>query len=171
MDEKRLEHSWNVHCYVNEYLRFADAKAFGIVAWTSTVIGAIWVSGVGPHVLGLRFSRTWTSASTLEGVLGYGAFLSLFIGFALSAWCIKPRLFDPLLVSRIFFGGIAKYKDGKQYSEAIRGCSLEILVDDVAQHCHVLSKACVYKYRFVYWGFVFALMGSVFSCVLWGVVL
>ena len=139
------EFLWHVHEYINEYVRFGDAKAGFAGAVASGLLAGLYSSTVRTEVLHLPF-YVWSCATWL-GVLA-SAFLALSVLLAL--WIVRPRLGSTQPKGFIFWGSIAAYSDVSSLKESFRSQSTQTLDEHLLHHIFDLStKVCVPKYRYI----------------------
>jgi hypothetical protein len=152
----RAEFLWNVHSYMNEYIRFADAKAGLVVAWASAMLGAL--AGARLHD---KIDANLQGAFCLAGVL------SLLIAFALAFWSIVPRLWTRQPIGYIFWKSILAHKSKDQFVSGIMAQSADELNGQVAGHVFDLAGICDAKFSYVNISIIFAFVGSVLSGVMY----
>jgi len=175
------EFLWQVHAYVNEYVRFADAKAAVLIAWTSALAGVLMAADVHHNVTRANIAGSWASVSagaTFLAVATVIAFGGLGLAFAAAVACVRPRLpstqqFKLLKLvgmSRgadtegfIFWESVRAFEDGAAYGSRVATASRGELAEGIAGHIYDLSGVCRAKYRWLNVGLIVAIVGTAFS--------
>ncbi len=148
-DAPTIESNWNVHCYINEYIRFADQKASALVGVSTAVIGAmVWADL--PKTLK-------ANPFTLNGTFIAISFVVLFIAFGVACWAMYPRLvslrsnkpkIESTNLSPIYFGHIQKRKI-ENYVIEVTALTDHDWIIAVAEHNWQLSNIAQFKYHYV----------------------
>jgi hypothetical protein len=154
--ETRGEFLWNVHSYLNEYIRFADTKAALVVTWTSALLGAL-VAG--------SFHKRF--ALTITGGLCFAGFVLVVLAFACSFCAVIPRLRSTQLPGFIFWRSIVAHKSKEQFIAELKKQTSENLADHVAGHLFDLSHVSDRKFWWVDRSIMLALLGSVLSGIMY----
>ena len=140
-----LEYLWKVHDYVNNYIRFADAKAGAILAFSVAMIGALFSAKM--HA---GFTATSPGNWGLPEMLSVVAFGSLAISVFVAAGAIKPRLLntkqDPGFV---FWENILAHKEPQVFWDAYAPQGQPDLEKNLAYHLFDLCRVCRSKYLWV----------------------
>jgi hypothetical protein len=152
IDTERPAFLWNVHSYVNEYIRFADTKAELVVAWTSAIMGVLVAAKLHHHV-GWSFT----------GLLTFAGLTSLVIAFGLAFWAVVPRLWTTQPQGFVFWKSIVAHGTKEKFVEAFMAEPADRLANHIAGHLFELSRVCDAKYWWVNYSIVFAFVGSVLS--------
>ncbi len=148
----RTEFSWNVHSYLNEYIRHADTKAELVIAWTSALVGAL-VAG--------KYQDKFDYS--LSGIMSLAGFLLLVSGFITAFQCVKPRLKSLQIPGFIFWDSILAHKDRDTFLGEFANLSDESLGQHVSQHLFDLSNVAHAKYWWVGISIRLACAGSLLS--------
>jgi hypothetical protein len=141
---------WNVHSYVNEYIRFTDTKAELVIGWTSAVAGAL---------LAARFQDGFTTSFT--GVLSFAGFMCLIAAFACAFHAVFPRLVTTNLAGFTFWRSILAHKSKEVFLARVSEQNTPQLEREVAGHIWDLSHVCDAKFACVNRSIVLAFVGSV----------
>jgi hypothetical protein len=109
---------WKVYVELNEWVRFADAKAGAILAADMVIVSLL------PGALFSKEFRPFaTTGSTLAAVAAILGCLGLLASAVLCLWCIKPRIKSRPAgpASLIFFSHIAEgHDDADAFARAAR---------------------------------------------------
>lgn len=165
---KRVEFLWQVHSYVNEYIRFADTKAALTIAWATALLGVLYAERV--HATPDR--NTGFLAITLM------AAVPLCVGFVLAVWSILPRLFRNRIgkfaaksakengsksAGLIYWNDVLSLNDAATYLLSIEKLNDESIIEQLSWHIFVLSGVAKSKYRLVNLSITVVAIGSLFS--------
>jgi hypothetical protein len=151
-EEQRNEFAWNVHSYVNEYIRFADTKAELVIAWITAVLGALFA---------VKFHEKF--GCSLVGILRIAGFSLLVLGFVCAFWVIRPRLKSTQIPGFIFWNSIRAHDSKDVFVDALQQQSSADLQRQVAGHLYDLSGVSQSKFRWVSISILFAFLGSMVS--------
>jgi hypothetical protein len=151
-NQDRVDFLWNVHSYLNEYVRFADAKAGLVVAWTSTLVGVL---------VAAKFQDGF--GRSLLGVVGLVRFVCLLGGFASAFLAVAPRLGTTQPTGFVFWKSILAHKTREQFLARLTEQSPKNLEQHVAGHLYDLAETCKSKFAWVNRSIVLAFVGSILS--------
>jgi len=175
-----LDFQWKIHAYVNDYIKFADAKAAVVIAWTSALIGALYA--VRAHDAVAKLQLSFWLMPFREMYLGAGsaiAFVLLALGFWFAVVAIAPRLRPsyPTIEEQalenqriygtsdlrpvIFWKQIRAYNTGNDYWKATESLTDEQRLAEIGRHCWTLSRIVMNKYWWVGWSLRLAFFGSI----------
>lgn len=154
--DERLAFLWNVHSYLNEYIRFADTKAAIVITWTSALMGALAADG---------FHKKF--ALTTYGGLCFAGFALLVLAFGCAFAAIIPRPRTTQLPGLIFWRSILAHKSKGDFIAELKKQTSETMADQVAGHLFDLSHVSDRKFWWVDKAIVSALLGSVLSGVMY----
>jgi hypothetical protein len=142
-----IESLWNVHNYINEYVRFADQKASALIGVNSAVVGAmVWAE---LHKI--------KPAITANFIVMLITFCLLIVSFTCAWWAIHPRLFPKFISnsksnaasqSPIFFEHV-RLRKRDEYTTYVCGMSEDAWANEIARHCWDLSEYVAH--RKYYW--------------------
>lgn len=138
--------SEEVHNYIREHIRNADAKATFFFAALTAILAFLNTQNVPARWL--KDLRQWSFVDAL-------GFVSMF-GIAAGAVVLLGVVFPRLKGSArgiLFFKAIAAYDNPSDYAEDVLARSEHDLVRSKLQHCYELSKVCSAKYRLLRIGF------------------
>ena len=138
--------SEEVHNYIREHIRNADAKATFFFAALTAILAFLNTQNVPARWL--KDVRTWSFVDAL-------GFVSMF-GIAAGAVILLGVVFPRLKGSArgiLFFKAIAAHDNPSDYAEEVLARSEHDLVRSKLQHCYELSKVCSAKYRLLRIGF------------------
>jgi len=175
-----LEFGWNVHTYLNEYIRFADAKAGVVMAWCAALIGAMFSARVHECLLKWPVFIGWTWAGLVEVLGALAAFVLLVLAIVGGAAVIVPRLrrtpiakdgkqpnstqssSAPEPAGLIYWDDILMHGDRASYGTALRQATPQY----VADHNFVLAEIAKEKYGWVAWSVWIAAVGTAVAAVM-----
>ena len=132
-DEQKQRFLWNVHTYVNEYVRFADSKA-GVAG---TLAGALLAGLYGAEMYVPLFTATWSLTSCLIAL----ATLSLAVSVGLSVLVVLPRLGTSQDKGFVYWQNIAAHGSSEQFRAAFGRASTRHLNDHLLHHLYDLSTS------------------------------
>jgi hypothetical protein len=139
----KQEFLWHVHEYINEYVRFGDAKAGFAGTIASGLLAVLYGSTAHSQVLQLPY-RKWPAAAWLS----VGAAIFLGTSILLALWTVRLRLRSSQTLGFIFWGSIAAHEDVGGFRSSFHAQSEKTLSDHLLHHIFDLSeKVCVPKYR------------------------
>ncbi len=134
---------WNVHKYVNDYIRFADTKANIILGFSVALLGVLKATGAAVQ---LRTPpQTWTLYS-------WSSFLAvaLLVGaVCFAAISVVPRLQNPSGLGYLFWDAIGQHQSGKEFWEGLQGLKGEDLAKELAYHLFVICGIATKKYNWL----------------------
>jgi len=139
-----VQYLWNVHGYMNEYIRFADTKAGVVIVLASGLVAGLYAANL--HV---PIVSTWPVAWEWLGVLSALAFLLLASGIVLAVWAIRPRLTNDQQCGFVFWESIRGFRSASEYWQALRAEGEERLAEHLAGHLYTLASVCRKKYFWV----------------------
>jgi len=161
LNNGKSEFLWNVHQYINEYIRFADTKAAAVIAWAGAVIGTLVATESHQNFLdGRLWGGTWLIAwVTLLALVLLG------IGFVFAILVIAPILTYNRAAPKnlIFWDAIRAFSSFDEYSTAVRDCN--DVEGRVAQHVYELAGIARRKYRKTQFSIAAAAIGTLFAIV------
>jgi hypothetical protein len=143
LTEKR-EFLWKVHGYVNDYIRFADAKAGFCVGLTSALIGVLYSTRCHELFLKIPFQQ-WNFWSYLS----LSAFISLASSVGLAIHVVRPRLRRHSKRGFVFWEAISQFEDAERYDDAYDTQTRHEMTMNLSHHVYALAKICDCKYRWV----------------------
>lgn len=151
--------AWKVHGYLNGYIRLADAKAGALLAVFGALVGVLasqWASG--GHEAERAATALFGLALALDALVMLAAFFVvaprirwpgkglMFSQIALPAlFLAKPRMRWPNK-GLIFWEPVAA-SSPEEYCEQMGHADSEVLMKELASHCHELSDVARAKYR------------------------
>ncbi len=141
---ERLLYVQGVHQYVNEYIRFADAKAGFLFAFTSGATGFLYSKSI-LHPLMQASICSWTTL----GWLSFLGFAALTVAGVAAFWVVKPRLQPKNDDGLIFWETVAAKLDANAYVGEVTGLTGSGMVSEVVDHTYQLSRVARYKYRWL----------------------
>jgi hypothetical protein len=151
-DKDRIEFLWRVNNYVNEYIRFADAKAQMVIGWTSALVGVLIASKLHHKI----------NCSLLGMTCGIG--LLLLTGSFISAVLATIPRNGPIRSSGvIYWKNINSFSTFDQYADHLRSMSEAELVDHTARQVFDISGIAEQKFLCVQRAIWLALAGSALS--------
>jgi hypothetical protein len=153
--ESTSDFLWEVHKYMNEYIRFADTKAAFIAAAATALIGSLVASSL--------FDSSFRTSPCLWSKLQWMGIVSLLLlivslGFSIAA--IRSRLWNKTSVGYIFWGSIAGHGSMLQFTRAVHELSLLGMTNAISDHLFVLSSIAKRKYGYVDWALSVGVAGG-----------
>ncbi len=150
---------WHTHSYINEYIRFADAKSAVVIAWSSTLMGVLIANDV--HDVAFDDQR-----NVLIRAAVVVSFLLLSLSFVLAIWAILPRLGTKSVQGLIFWESVLGYPSAKEFETAVNSATELEMDRELTTHIYDLSCVCRAKYSRVNSAILCATIGSVGSALL-----
>jgi hypothetical protein len=168
---------WKTHEYINNYIRFADAKAAVVVALASGLLGQLFT--VKAHHAILHPGTSLFNPTNPEFWLGLGSLLAFsFLGLAVlfSVWGLAPHLWlrflqkwnaQPLSSSPglVFWGDILAHGNAEAYWRNLSAQAPPDVAKQLAHHLYVLSGIAHDKFRYVDRSIRFGFLGGVVACL------
>jgi Family of unknown function (DUF5706) len=156
------EHGWKLLSLVNEWIRFADAKAGATLAFAGAM-----------GTLLFNLVKNLTQTGCLLDVTVVATCVLLFAAVLLAGWAIAPRMKDkdvvPDTISRLFFASIAKTYKGKrvEYRDEVKRLTTdtESLVLELADQIHANAGIATTKTQRVTWAVRSALASGVLLAI------
>ncbi len=152
----RSEFLWNVHTYLNEYIRHADTKANAVIGWTSALMGLL--------VAGQFHDKFGCSISGTARFLGFAL---LVCGFTTAFWAVHPRLSTTQLPGIIFWQSILAHKEKDVFVKDVGSKTPDELSEQVAGHLFDLSSIANDKFKWVGFSIYLAFAGSLLSGIMY----
>lgn len=131
----RDEAAWHTNAYINDYIRFADAKAGVVIAIMSALLWALLKHIADPPT---NIATTWTAVVATVIALGVGLFV---------VWPRTPSARRGLF----FWGNIAAHKDADEYAEAFLNATEVDIAKGIVLQNYYLSVVAVGKYDVFRW--------------------
>ena len=153
------EFGWNVHSYMNEYIRFADAKAGAVFTIGSAILTGLWVSNAHDTLTSVAV-RDWSSRAYVTAL----AILLLFAGLLAAGIVVRPRLTSTeQQPGFIFWDRVLRHGSGSRYWDALDKQTGVALARELADHVYDLSVVARRKYRWVSLAVNATLVGAVLA--------
>lgn len=137
---------------INEWIRFADAKAGAIFTINTAILGII-LSG-----------EPKGTACTLYSVFFYFGLVLIVIALYVAANILLPNLKSSSNNSRIYFLHISQFHDGSDYEKAISSPDYSF-ERDISNQIWANSKVAATKFENVYYATIVSLIGYAFIVV------
>ncbi len=177
-----IEFLWNTHSYINEYIKFADAKAGVVATWTSAFLGVLISIDVHHLFMGGEGSDCSTLTGIAAAALSLIGMLLLAAGFIAAVFALIPRLWSrPLRSLRfwkeispspasqnlgyIFWSDILAHGSTEAFVKNVLKRDDDRLAKDIAEHIYVLSQICDRKFSFVVRSIQFSTAGSICAAI------
>ena len=164
VDKAAAEETWRIYDVVNEWVRFADAKA--AVTLTADVVLAGAAIDVLKGNLGFiddaRFTGWVVALLVLAGI-------GLLKSVLFCLWCLAPRTGAGAPTSLIFFSHIARRELTKFRSEARTLSRPDVVFDQISEQVWLVSKVADRKHGLVRWSII-TLGGSLLAGLAAGIV-
>jgi hypothetical protein len=136
-----IENAWRILNSVNEWVRYADAKASGALAGAGVLTGALTAAGLSD-----KFQSAPDAAVGFGAAAGACAILSA----AIALWSLLPTLRADEPASLIYFDHVARqFRDDAQgHAEAVRSLIADenMYFDQVAAQAWANSKVARAKF-------------------------
>lgn len=143
------------HDYLNDYIKFADAKALGVIT----------INGL---ALNMIYRQLSDSMFDIKYLLLLLAFFLISIGIILSACVLLPRTSEKNHKGIIFWENVISYKKNEYVSE-IYNISERTLIDKMVEQNYFLSSTATKKYSALrkaffcsFWGYWFIVLSIIF---------
>src|ERR1035438_4657900 len=150
---------WNVHKYVNDYIRFADGKANIIFGFSVALLGGLKVIGSLKQLTVLLWSWIPSTVFSLVAVV-------LLIGaIAFAALSVIPRLQNPPGRGHIFWGAIREHRSADEFWNGLKSRTEDELAKELAGHLFVLSGVANKKYTWLVLSTGCAIGGAVAAAI------
>lgn len=141
---EKMTFLWNVHSYINEYIRLSDAKAGIVLTYCSALLGVFFSADLQRAFVARQPSQWgWCGAVCLA------AFILLLAAALLAVSSVWPRLSRGNRPSLIFWDGILLHQGPPAFSKAFEDLSWSGLAQELAHHVYTLSSICSRKYKWV----------------------
>jgi hypothetical protein len=149
---------WEVHKYMNEYIRFADAKAGFVAAGSTALIGALVSSAIFDAFFKVSFSGLRMAA--LIGLL-------LLLGaLVFAVLTIRPRLHGKSLSGGyIFWESVAAHGSASTFRQAASKLDSEDQSAELLNHLFVLAQIAERKYARVNLSIWMGLCGGIVTAM------
>lgn len=147
---------WNVHSYVNEYIRFADAKAGAVSVISGTLLGLLYAGDLQKYLV-----RTSIGDWNIMGWLSCLAFFFLSLSIMFSVLAIRPRLKNNQPTGFIFWESILAFGSSNKLVENFMKESEQGLTEHLLSHLYTLSWISSRKYKWVNAGILAAVAGGI----------
>ena len=149
---------WEVHHYINEYIRFADTKAAFVAATSTALAGAL----VSSSVLDSSFRKLPSLWSGLQWTAAVGLLL-LSVSLLLSVAAVRPRLWNKTYIGYIFWDSIPGHGTAELFSAAIRKLPVSQRTTALSDHLFALATVAKRKYAYVKLAVHVGLLGGVLA--------
>jgi hypothetical protein len=161
LSDQDLSHLWQVHSYVNEYIRFADAKA-GV----AVTAGFALIAGFYSADLQVGFAGKAVCDWTFDGWLAFLAFLGLVLATIAGAIAVRPRLWNTAQEGLIFWESVRMHGSGQAYFDAVSACDTQAMGRQISEHIFSLAKVASSKYLWASASIVLVGIGGVLGILL-----
>lgn len=155
------EFLWEVHSYINEYIRFADVKAAFVVVIATGLLGALVTSSLYRPLF--QSSAEGPARSVWIAV---GAIILLGASLICSIIAVKPRLTGKWHHGFIFWESIAGFESGGKYWHEVKSLSTEDRARAIAEHLYALSGVARAKYKWVNLAILSLICGAIPAAIL-----
>lgn len=156
------DHLWKCYPVINEWIRFADTKAWTVLTFNSVIFGAVL-----PNLSGLKSASTGSSAVLWLGLLSG---VCLTVSTFCSLLCLIPRLTarqgdtEAPKSSTIFFEHIAGHGEHRQFYDAVlKVQDSKGAFEQIAEQVYAVSHVVKSKNSWLYWSFMFLGFGMLFG--------
>lgn len=157
--ESRSDFLWHVHSYTNEYIRFGDAKAGFIVAWSGALLSVLVSTGKHALLCQCPFTSWWFWVAA-------AAFATQGVSFLFAVLAIRPRLSTESPKGFIYWGSIRGHSSLDEFREAVRNANPNDFLDALSGHLFTLAQIAVEKYYWINRGILWSVAGGVICAVL-----
>ncbi len=135
---------WNTHQYLNEYIRFSDAKAGVVIVFASGIIAAMYSAQL--HV---AVFSTWPADWRWLEWTSAAGFALLATAVLLSVWAIRPRLTNKQPKGFIFWDSIRGFSSAADFRRAFQTQNKSGMAGHLAEHLFTLAGVSHRKYFWV----------------------
>jgi len=151
---------WNVHSYMNEYIRFADTKAGVVTAWSTALLSVLVATRAFNHFLD---GKLWC----VTGWIALLSFALLAGAFGTAVFVIAPDLRvggkEKRTRDLIFWKSVREFKNADEYRQAVE--SETDPIRPLASHVYSLADVAKRKFRCVDLSILLAAVGTLFAIV------
>lgn len=158
--DQQLAFLWQVHQYVNGYIKFSDQKAGVVIVFAVGVLAAMYGRSLHVPIFG-NASGSWSAISWVS----LGAFVLLILALFFAGWSIRPRLKSSKATGFIFWEGILAHTTAQSFYGAYRNQSKSSLTEHLATHLYELAGVCTTKYEWVSASVIFVLLGGIAGAI------
>jgi hypothetical protein len=150
---------WEVHHYINEYIRFADTKAAFTATACTALIGSIVASKALDSIF-LRHTSQWLWSQKLSII----ALILLTAAVLLCIWSIRPRLPGKNPTGGpIFWESIVAHGSPHAFFQYLADLHPDDRVAALSDHVYVLASIAKKKYSHVSWAVWLGLPGGIIA--------
>ena len=132
--------TYHLHCYISDYVKFADQKAAFIFAINAALLGYLFK--VKAYLLWLKTPSSW---APLDVICLLGMLL-LSVGLIFSSAVVVPSL-RKTHKGIVFFRSVSGYANASSYASDVIGSTPTRLAREVLEHAYDLSRICSSKYQ------------------------
>lgn len=136
--------------YLNEYIKFADAKALAIIS-------------INGFILNFNFSKHNIKFHNTEDIFNFVAFILLIITIILAAFAVYPRTNNRSEKGIIFWDNINSMGE-KEFIDKVKFEKEEELLEMMIQQNYFLAKTASMKYSIIRKVFIISALG--YFCLL-----
>ena len=155
-DDKRLsDHLWNLHKYVNDYVRFGDTKAAVILVFCTGLVGVLYNVKTPRRLLSMP-----PAAWTFGDVLLVLALVLLAAAMFCIAMIIIPRTQSSQSRGFVYWNSILEHGTAETYWAKISHLTDRQLSEHLAHHVYDVAQIVSRKYWWTNWAMRFALPGA-----------
>jgi hypothetical protein len=132
--------AYHLHCYISDYVKFADQKAAFIFAINAALLGYQFKSKA--YLMWLKRPSSW---APLDIICLLGMVL-LSVGLVFSSTVVVPSL-RKTHKGIVFFRSVSEYANAFGYASDVINSTPSRLTREVLEHAYDLSRICSSKYR------------------------
>lgn len=139
------------HDYLNNYIKFADAKALGVIT----------INGL---VMKMVYGYLTNNMNDTKSFILLSGFVLLIIGIVLSVLVVFPRTTNKRVSGLIFWENVNCFEKS-EYIDQINSISEQKLFNKMVEQNYYLAKTVTRKYSILRKAFLFSLLGYILLIV------
>lgn len=148
------ESLWNCHAYLNEYIRFADAKAGVVLTFTSALFAGLSATGLHQAILSDQAALLLVAVI----LLAFGSLVSSIVAAVLA---VLPRTKKTQERNVLSWPDIAAFATVAAYEEAWTAAASSCqITPQLIRHLYLLGQVCERKYRWVHRSILLTAIGA-----------
>ena len=155
-DDKRLsDYLWNLHKYVNDYVRFGDTKAAVILVFCTGLVGVLY---------NVKAPKRLLNVAPADWTFGDGLLVLSLILLSAAVFCIAmvivPRTRSRQTRGFVYWNTILEHGTAETYWQKISERTDRELSEHLAHHVYDVASIVSRKYWWMNWAMRLALPGA-----------
>jgi hypothetical protein len=152
------EYLWHVNEYLNEHVRFSDAKAGSVIVLAGALLSLLYSGG-----LHHTFASAPLSQWTLRSVAAMVTYALLGSSVLAAAWTMRPRLVRNFATGYVFWESILAHGSAADFVADLNKRSRAELLDHLAVQLYAVSGILSAKFRWVGRAVILCLAGALLA--------